>query len=144
MKQVIKNIKSSATKYRTQFLALALAFVSACSPVKEEKVRELIEKDLPPFVKIAELKLGGCVEQESPYSRDWYVEAPFEVKFEIVETTYDPGYKKFDWRKDGKVHFVRLLGSPYLCAEYLGLVILHYTGGPCGYPFALSAFPIDF
>ena len=109
MNQFIKNIKSSAAKYRTQLLVLALAFVSACSPVKEEKVRELIEKDLPPFVKIAELKLGGCVEQESPYSRDWYVEAPFEVKFEIVETTYDPGYKKFDWRKDGKVHFVRLL-----------------------------------
>ena len=58
MNQFIKNIKSSAAKYRTQLLVLALAFVSACSPVKEEKVRELIEKDLPPFVKIAELKLG--------------------------------------------------------------------------------------
>lgn len=126
MNQFIKNIKSSAAKYRTQLLVLALAFVSACSPVKEEKVRELIEKDLPPFVKIAELKLGGCVEQESPYSRDWYVEAPFEVKFEIVETTYDPGYKNFDWRKDGKVHFVKLNQKKGTLIDKKGVAKLYY------------------
>ena len=132
MNQFIKNIKSSAAKYRTQLLVLALAFVSACSPVKEEKVRELIEKDLPPFVKIAELKLGGCVEQESPYSRDWYVEAPFEVKFEIVETTYDPGYKKFDWRKDGKVHFVRLNQKKGTLIDKKGVAKLYYRENGSG------------
>lgn len=132
MNQFIKNIKSSAAKYRTQLLVLALAFVSACSPVKEEKVREVIEKDLPPFVKIAELKLGGCVEQESPYSRDWYVEAPFEVKFEIVETTYDPGYKKFDWRKDGKVHFVRLNQKKGTLIDKKGVAKLYYRENGSG------------
>lgn len=132
MNQFIKNIKSSAAKYRTQLLVLALAFVSACSPVKEEKVRELIEKDLPPFVKIAELKLGGCVEQESPYSRDWYVEAPFEVKFEIVESTYDPGYKNFDWRKDGKVHFVKLNQKKGTLIDKKGVAKLYYRENGSG------------
>ena len=132
MNQFVKNIKSSAAKYRTQLLVLALAFVSACSPVKEEKVREVIEKDLPPFVKIAELKLGGCVEQESPYSRDWYVEAPFEVKFEIVETTYDPGYKKFDWRKDGKVHFVKLNQKKGTLIDKKGVAKLYYRENGSG------------
>ena len=132
MKQVIKNIKSSATKYRTQFLALALAFVSACSPVKEEDVRELVEKDLPPFVKVAELKLGGGAEQESPYSRDWYVEVPFDVKLEIVESSYDPGYKKFDWRRDGKVHFVKLNQKKGTIIDKKGVAKLHYIKNGSG------------
>ena len=36
-----------------------------------------------------------------------------------------------------------LTGHPHLCREYLRIGILHHTGSPCGYAFALSPFPTD-
>src|SRR3712207_2318135 len=38
---------------------------------------------------------------------------------------------------------IRILGRPYLCAEYMSTFILNHIIGPCRNAFALSAFPID-
>src|SRR5574344_981366 len=37
---------------------------------------------------------------------------------------------------------VRFFGSPHLCREYLGGIVLHYALAPCGDSLALSTIPL--
>lgn len=80
------------------FLLAIMAFIlSACGgPIKNSEVQEKITEEIPSFLKIKEFKLGETSEEQNSMD-GWFVEAPFELKLEFADNTYDPLYKRFDY-----------------------------------------------
>ena len=51
--------------------------------------------------------------------------------------------RRLTWAELLFLPYIWLAGVPYLCREYLCLLILHYTGSPCRNTLARPSFPVD-
>ena len=121
----IQSIKLFSVKI---FLLTTISLVlSACSgPIKNTEVQEKISKDIPPFLKIKEFKLGETSEQQNSID-GWFVEAPFELKLEFADNTYVPSYKRFDYADKTKtILFIKDKRKKGEILDFSGIARMNY------------------